>query len=191
MQPRGFADEAICGFLMPLLRPKYSHMLVVEPFIYLASPADALLLDTPSALHIGASRRTVTGRYHAVHAHVQDVVFQWIRIENEVESKFSFDSGQLRAIFIFLPFALMNRSRRVLTCSPPTCSSLQIPPPDERLVPSALCAFLFGTILIRHRGLPLRMLLSPLLGTAATVQFLPRFSYNIPGCMRRRRRALL
>ncbi|KAJ7861245.1 apolipo protein O-domain-containing protein [Mycena olivaceomarginata] len=55
-------------------------------------------------------------------------------------------------------------------------------PPDERLVPGTLyaaIAFLTGTIATRHRALPLRALLPPLLGTAAFVHYLPRTSANL------------
>lgn len=55
-------------------------------------------------------------------------------------------------------------------------------PPDERLVPGVLyvaIAFLSGSVVARHRALPIRALLPPTLGIAAAVRFLPKTSSNV------------
>nr|GAT45120.1 predicted protein [Mycena chlorophos] len=55
-------------------------------------------------------------------------------------------------------------------------------PPDERLTPGVLyvgVAILTGAILARHRGLPTRIVLPPVLGLGAAAHFLPKLSSNV------------
>ncbi|KAF8144239.1 apolipo protein O-domain-containing protein [Mycena galopus ATCC 62051] len=117
--------------------------------IYAAPPTEVLLLDTPSALE----------------AHIGTA-------RRAVTGKYREAHAQVQGVvsqWIGVENQVENRIKSLL-------------PPDERLVPGVLyaaVAVLSGAIVARHRALPIRMLLPPLLGAAATVHFLPKLSANV------------
>ncbi|KAK7018471.1 MICOS complex subunit [Favolaschia claudopus] len=120
-----------------------------KPSIYAAPPTDVLLLDDPSALEAHIG----TAR--------RAVTGQYRQAHAQVQSVVS--------QWIGVENRIESRVKSLL-------------PPDERLVPGTLyaaIAFLSGSILARHRLLPTRLLLPPLLGSLAFAHFLPKTSHNI------------
>ncbi|KAJ7020668.1 apolipo protein O-domain-containing protein [Mycena alexandri] len=122
-----------------------------KPSIYAAPPTDILLLDTPSALE----------------AHIGTVR----RVTTGKYREAHAHVQSLVSRWIGVENRVEHRVKALL-------------PPDERLVPGVLyaaIAFLSGAIIARHRILPVRALLPPVLGTAAFAHFLPKTSANIRG----------
>ncbi|KAJ7155824.1 apolipo protein O-domain-containing protein [Mycena filopes] len=117
--------------------------------IYAAAPADLVLLDTPSALE----------------AHIGTV-------RRATTGKYREAHAHVQGLvsrWIGVENRVENRVKSLL-------------PADERLVPGVLyaaIAFLSGAIVARHRILPVRALLPPVLGAAAFAHFLPRTSANL------------
>ncbi|KAJ6498234.1 apolipo protein O-domain-containing protein [Mycena vulgaris] len=117
--------------------------------IYAEPPAEILLLDTPSALE----------------AHIGTV-------RRAATGRYQEAHAQVQGLvsrWIGVENRVEHRIKSLL-------------PPDERLVPGALyaaIAFLSGAILARHRALPIRAVLPPLLGVAAATHFLPKTSANV------------
>ncbi|KAJ7664117.1 apolipo protein O-domain-containing protein [Mycena rosella] len=120
-----------------------------KPSIYAAPPAEILLLDTPSALEAHIG----TAR--------RAVTGRYLEAHAHVQG--------LVSSWIGVENRVEHRIKSLL-------------PPDERLVPGALyaaIAFLSGAILARHRALPIRAILPPVLGVAAATHFLPKTSANV------------
>ncbi|KAJ7176225.1 apolipo protein O-domain-containing protein [Mycena crocata] len=117
--------------------------------IYAAPPAEIILLDTPSALE----------------EHIGTV-------RRAVTGRYREAHAHVQGLvsnWIGVEHRVENRIKLLL-------------PPDERLVPGVLyaaIAFLSGAIVARHRALPVRALLPPILGATAFVHFLPKTSANI------------
>ncbi|KAJ7907539.1 apolipo protein O-domain-containing protein [Mycena leptocephala] len=117
--------------------------------IYEPPPTDVLLLDTPSALE----------------THIGTV-------RRAATGKYREAHSHVQGLvsrWIGVENRVENRIKAIL-------------PPDERLVPGVLyaaIAFLSGAIVARHRALPVRALLPPVLGAAAFTHFLPKTSANV------------
>ncbi|KAJ7762650.1 apolipo protein O-domain-containing protein [Mycena metata] len=120
-----------------------------KPSIYAELPTDIFLLDTPSALE----------------AHIGTV-------RRATTIKYGEAHAHVQGLvsrWIGVENQVEDRIKSLLSS-------------DERLVPGVLyaaTAFLSGAILARHRHLPVRVLLPPLLGTAAFAHFLPKTSANV------------
>ncbi|KAJ6460055.1 apolipo protein O-domain-containing protein [Mycena vitilis] len=122
---------------------------LIQLSIYEPPPSEILLLDTPSALE--AHIGTVRRTATGQYRQARDHVQGLVSRWIGVENK------------------VEHRIKSLL-------------PPDERLVPGVLyagIALLSGSIVARHRALPIRLILPPVLGTAAFAHFLPKHSHNI------------
>ncbi|KAF7320677.1 MICOS complex subunit [Mycena chlorophos] len=117
--------------------------------IYPDPPRETLLLDTPSALEQHIGTVRRTATAHLRAAHAE--------VQGVVSR------------WIGVENRVEHRIKALL-------------PPDERLTPGVLyvgVAILTGAILARHRGLPTRIVLPPVLGLGAATHFLPKLSSNV------------
>ncbi|KAJ7733007.1 apolipo protein O-domain-containing protein [Mycena metata] len=149
--PRAFCRPWPQTFIFPS-KSNFSRGILTfssQPSIYDPPPTEILLLDTPSALE----------------AHIGTV-------RRATTGKYREAHAHVQGLvsrWIGVENQVEHRVKSLL-------------PPDERLVPGVLyaaVAFLSGAIVARHRILPIRALLPPVLGTAALVHFNPRLSANI------------